>query len=97
MQIISPSDRRPTMRRRVILRDGSVAALRVAQPADHEALERFFHGLCPQSRRGRFFSLADPADPLIDRLCNSSAPGRHATLLALRPVDARAKVRAPKG
>ena len=33
---------------RVVLRDGSGATLRVTQPADHDALRRFFHELSPE-------------------------------------------------
>jgi len=44
------------------VRDGTVATLRVNTPADHDALRRFFHELSPESRRRRFFTLADPAD-----------------------------------
>ena len=43
-------------RSRVILRDGTVATLRVTAPADHDALRRFFHELSPESRRRRFFT-----------------------------------------
>ena len=41
---------------RVVLRDGTVATLRVTTPADHNALRRFFHELSPDSRRRRFFT-----------------------------------------
>ena len=72
---------------RVVLRDGTVATLRVTRPADHDAVRRFFHELSPESRRRRFFSLADPADTLIDAFCDSSNPMRQATVVALRLVD----------
>jgi hypothetical protein len=55
---------------RIVLRDGTVAALRVTQPADHDAVRRFFHELSPESRRRRFFTLADPAETLIDAFCS---------------------------
>ena len=72
---------------RAELRDGSVAALRVTRLADRNALRRFFHELSPVSRQYRFFSLADPADTLIDSFCDSSDPTRQATLVALRLDD----------
>lgn len=72
---------------RAQLRDGSVAALRVSRPSDHNALRRFFHELSAESRQQRFFSLADPAETLIDAFCDSSDPTRQATLVALRLED----------
>jgi GNAT superfamily N-acetyltransferase len=69
---------------RAELRDGSVAALRVTRPADRNALRRFFHELSPGSRQHRFFSLAEPAETLIDSFCDSSDPTRQATVVALR-------------
>ena len=70
-----------------MLRDGSVVTIRTTDPADHDALRRFFHELSPESRRLRFFSLAEPSDSLIDRLCDSRDPRRALTLLAIRSVD----------
>ena len=80
----SPADR---MDSRVVLRDGTVATLRVTRPADHDAVRRFFHELSPESRRRRFFGLAEPAETLIDAFCDSSNPTRQATVVALRLVD----------
>ena len=72
---------------RVVLRDGTVATLRVTQPSDHDALRRFFHELSPESRARRFFTLSDPAERLIDTFCDSVNPARQATVVALRHVD----------
>ena len=72
---------------RAELRDGSVAALRVTRPADRIPLRRFFHELSLVSRQQRFFSLADPAETLIDSFCDSSDPTRQATVVALRLDD----------
>ena len=72
---------------RVVLRDGTVATLRITRPADHDALRRSFHELSPQSHRLRFFTLADPAEMLIDAFCDSSNPMRQATVVALSLVD----------
>ena len=41
---------------RMVLRDGTVASVRVATDIDREPLRRFFHDLSPESRRRRFFS-----------------------------------------
>jgi acetate---CoA ligase (ADP-forming) len=69
---------------RAVLRDGSVVQLRMASPSDHPALTRFFHELSPESRRLRFFGLAEPADEIVTRFCDSRDPARNVTLLALR-------------
>src|SRR5262245_6966272 len=56
----------------------------MAAPADHQALARFFHQLSPESRRLRFFAVAEPSDELLTRFCDSTDLSRNATLLALR-------------
>jgi hypothetical protein len=35
----------------MVLRDGTVASVRVATDSDRESLRRFFHDLSPESRR----------------------------------------------
>ena len=72
---------------RAILRDGSVIGLRLTQPSDHVALTRFFREMSPESRRMRFFGLAEPPDDLIAHFCDSSDLSRSATLLAFRLAD----------
>jgi len=72
---------------RAVLRDGTAVQLRLAQPAEHAMVARFFHDLSPESRRRRFFAIAEPPQPLVDRFCDSSQPGEAATLLALRLID----------
>jgi acetyl coenzyme A synthetase (ADP forming)-like protein len=72
---------------RIILRDGTLATMRFTEPADRDALRRFFHELSPESHRRRFFTLADPAETLIESFCDSSDHRRQATLVALRLVD----------
>src|SRR5947209_2124203 len=86
MQIASPPavDQTPS---RVILRDGTVAIVRVTGPSDHDALRRFFHELSSESRRRRFFSFADPGEVLLDSFCDSGDPSRQTTLVALRQMD----------
>ena len=72
---------------RAVLRDGSVVQLRMAAPSDHQTLTRFFHELSPESRRLRFFTIAEPSDALLTRFCDSTELSRNATLLALRLDD----------
>ena len=63
---------------RLILRDGSTAFIRPSEPGDRDAMREFFHQLSPQSKRRRFFSIADPAEALLERQCDSSNPRRAA-------------------
>jgi acetate---CoA ligase (ADP-forming) len=86
MQVVSPPaiDQTPS---RVILRDGTIALLRVTTPDDRDALRRFYHDLSPESHRRRFFSLAAPTEALIDSFSDSANPSRQATLVALRQVE----------
>src|SRR5205814_8331948 len=72
---------------RIVLRDGSVATLRVAEAGDCDTMHGFFRGLSPQSRYTRFFTPGEPSDALIDRFCDSTDPKRGMTLVAVRTVD----------
>ena len=49
-------------------------------------MRRFFHDLSPESRRRRFFTAGEPADILVDRLCDSADEQRSVTLVAVRQV-----------
>jgi len=69
---------------RLILRDGSTAQVRPAEPDDREALRAFFHQLSTQSKKHRFFSSADPPQALIDQQCDSSDPRVRFTLIVSR-------------
>jgi acetate---CoA ligase (ADP-forming) len=69
---------------RLILRDGTVASVRIASAADRNAIRAFFHELSPESRRKRFFTAAMPADALITRLADSSDPSTALTLIVQR-------------
>src|SRR5215467_5641540 len=78
---------------RLVLRDGTVASVRTATPADRDSIRQFFHDLSPDSRRKRFFTLAEPSDTIIERMADSSDPHRGLTLIVhrlrsenLRPV-----------
>src|SRR5471032_2078063 len=71
---------------RLVLRDGTVASVRRSTPGDRDAMRRFFHELSPESRRRRFFTAGEPADRLIDTLCDSADEHRSVTLVAVRQV-----------
>src|SRR6185369_12379845 len=43
--------------------------------------------LSPESRRRRFFSAGEPAEALIDRLCDSAEESSNVTLVAVRQID----------
>src|SRR5476649_1694771 len=73
---------------RLVLRDGTVAIVRRSTPGDREAMRRFFHEMSPESRRKRFFTAGEPADVLVDRLCDSADERRSVTLVAVRQVGA---------
>lgn len=74
---------------RLILRDGSTATVRLAQPADKEPIARFFKSLSADSRERRFFSAAEPPIKLIDFFCDNAEP-RKALCLIVTRASARA-------
>src|SRR5712692_7953571 len=88
MRIIAPPstslDAAPDV---IVLRDGTVASVRHARPADRDALRTFFHELSPESRYRRFFSAGEPADNIVDRLSATEGAGHGVTLLATRSMD----------
>jgi len=69
---------------RVVLRDGSAAAIRPTTVEDAPALADFFARLSPVSRYQRFFSATEPPERLIARLSDSSDPSKTLTLVAER-------------
>jgi acetyl coenzyme A synthetase (ADP forming)-like protein len=73
---------------RMVLRDGTVASVRIATPADRDALRRFFHDLSPESRRRRFFSASEPSDAILQRLADAGDPNQALTLIVHRYVVA---------
>ncbi len=77
---------------RLILRDGSTATVRLAQPSDAPALERLFQALSLESRLHRFFSMAQPDPNFTQVLCDSSNPRKQLTLLVLRGMASTEKV-----
>ena len=82
---------------RLILRDGSTAFIHPSEPADRDAMREFFHQLSPQSKRRRFFSIADPAEALLERQCDSSNPRRQFTLIVSRLVGGTKRIIATGG
>jgi len=66
------------------LRDGSVASVREATPADRDSIRQFFHDLSPDSRRKRFFTPAEPSKSVLERMTDSSDPHRGVTLIVYR-------------
>jgi acetate---CoA ligase (ADP-forming) len=73
----------------VVLRDGTVATLRPSVAEDRAAVAQFFHALTPESRRRRFFTVGEPPESLVERLCESGDPAAALTLLAVRLVEGR--------
>jgi acetate---CoA ligase (ADP-forming) len=69
---------------RLVLRDGSVASVRVAEPSDCEAIRRFFHDLSPDSLRKRFFMVSEPPASLINVFGDNRDPSQTLTLLVHR-------------
>jgi acetyl coenzyme A synthetase (ADP forming)-like protein len=69
---------------RLIMRDGSTAAIRPAVPDDAAAMTQFFARLSPESRRRRFFSLSGPSAELVHALCDSDDPQKQVTLVITR-------------
>lgn len=77
---------------RLILRDGSTANLRPAQPSDREAMGSFYRRLTPASRRFRFFTDAKPGLEIIDRLCDNTDPRRQWTLVVTRIANGEMRI-----
>src|SRR5690242_4790844 len=77
---------------RLILRDGTSAAVRAATSADLPLIARFFHDLSPESRWHRFFAVCEPAPQLLQRFVNVEDPRQGLTLVALRSVDGETRI-----
>ena len=69
---------------RLVLRDGSVASVRPAMPADVAALRQFFESLSVVSRYQRFLTAGEPPDSVIARLSDSTDPSRALTFVVER-------------
>src|SRR5262245_60125724 len=68
----------------LILRDGTSATIRLAQPADKRAMIKFFASLSSESKRRRFFGFAAPGDKLIESFCDPSNPRAKLSLIVTR-------------
>jgi acetyl coenzyme A synthetase (ADP forming)-like protein len=77
---------------RLVLRDGSTAALRATVGGDYAALLRFFQELSPESRHKRFLTAAAPSPDVIARFCDSTDPARAVTLIACRQSGADERI-----
>jgi acetyl coenzyme A synthetase (ADP forming)-like protein len=69
---------------RLVLRDGSVASVRVATAEDAPALAGFFRALSDESRILRFFTAGEPPAAVVAKLSDSSDLSHTLTLLAER-------------
>ena len=76
----------------LILRDGTTATIRIAKPADRQALQTFVDRLSPESKRHRFFSETAPSPEIIDSLCDSSDPRSTLTLIVTRVWEGALRV-----
>jgi acetyl coenzyme A synthetase (ADP forming)-like protein len=77
---------------RMVLRDGSVAAVRPSSRADLPALRRFFHALSPESRYRRFFTACEAQDAVLERLSDSTRPAENLMLIAERAIDGETRI-----
>ena len=77
---------------RLILRDGTTATIRLAQPGDKEAMIKFFASLSSESKRRRFFGFAAPADKLVESLCDPSNPRVQLSLVVTRLTEGGSRI-----
>ena len=76
----------------LILRDGTTAAIRVAQPEDRDALQTFVDQLSSESKQHRLFTEAVSLAELIAFLCDPSDPRARLTLIVTRVQDKTLRV-----
>jgi acetyl coenzyme A synthetase (ADP forming)-like protein len=69
---------------RLVLRDGTVATIRLARPEDRNDLRAFFDRLSPESIRRRFSSATRPPADFIESLCAFTDPRSKLTLIVTR-------------
>ena len=69
--------------RRLVLRDGSVAILRVTRHDDCDAMRQLVQTLWSEPLR----ELGDAANAMVDRFCDSTNPARGLTLVAERRAN----------
>jgi acetyl coenzyme A synthetase (ADP forming)-like protein len=68
----------------LILRDGTTADIRPAEPVDAAMMQEFVCRLSPEARRHRFFSECAPPGEFVTALCDSSQPHAQFTLIVTR-------------
>src|SRR5215831_4187578 len=76
----------------LILRDGTTATIRPAEPTDTIMMKQFLDRLSPESRRHRFFSEGLPSSDLITVLCDSSKPRSQFTLIVTRTWEGTLRI-----
>ncbi|HWF59123.1 MAG TPA: GNAT family N-acetyltransferase [Nitrospira sp.] len=76
----------------LIMRDGTTAAIRPAEPTDIPMMQQLIGRLSPESRRHRFFSESLPSSDSIAALCRSSNPRSRFTLIVTRVWEGRAHI-----
>lgn len=76
----------------LIMRDGTTAAIRPAEPTDVPMMQEFIDRLSPESRRHRFFSESPPSSGAIATVCCSSNPRSQFTLIVTRVWEGRARI-----
>ncbi|MGB0385685.1 MAG: GNAT family N-acetyltransferase [Ardenticatenaceae bacterium] len=72
---------------RLILRDGSTASIRIANPSDVDGLHAFFEQLSEYSRYTRFFSPRVPTKKFMASFCRDDDPESLLTLIVTRVVE----------
>ena len=77
---------------RLILRDGTTASLRLAHPADCEAMREFFSRLSDDSRILRFFSCSPPSAKLIESFCDDSDFRKSLCLIVTRSLQDSSRI-----
>jgi acetyl coenzyme A synthetase (ADP forming)-like protein len=76
----------------LIMRDGSTAAIRPAEPSDATMMQQFVDRLSSESRRYRYFSESPPTSDSIAALCHSSNPRSQFTLIVTRVWESTSRI-----
>jgi acetyl coenzyme A synthetase (ADP forming)-like protein len=77
---------------RIILRDGSIAEIRPATPADGPFLAEFFGRLNIEARIQRFHSASLPSGNFVAAMCDDCDPAAVRTLLVMRIHEAAPRI-----
>jgi acetate---CoA ligase (ADP-forming) len=77
---------------RLILRDGTAAEIRMAQPEDCELMRKFFAGLSSEAKRRRFFGGGYLAEKLLRAFCDPSDPRKQLSLVVTRSSRAGSRI-----